>query len=192
MAGPTRASARRWCWIWGLNFVVMKWGLATLSPLLAVCAAVFMASLLLLLFSNTAQCAGVCCCRMAGAVGHGQFVSIVHQAESWVCTCGHGLGWCKRRRFHHAAGGAADGRAAPGVGSELRPQAWRPVAWSMISATKGDGAASMTLAELCFHPGRGGGYVERCLTCSARGGAARDRMSRCRSLCGRACSRCCR
>ena len=71
--------------IWGLNFVVMKWGLATLSPLL-LCALRFLAaSLPLLLFVRPppnvrwsllaayglAQGMGQCGCKRKPRVCHG-------------------------------------------------------------------------------------------------------------------------
>mgnify|MGYP002479291894 FL=1 len=141
--------------IWGLNFVVMKWGLATLSPLL-LCALRFLAaSLLLLLFVRPPPNVRWSLLAAYGlAQGMGQFgllftglklgmpagmASVVLQTQAFFTMLLAALLMGERPQRWQWLG---LGVAACGLG--------------MIGAAKGDGAASMTLLGFVFTLGAAG------------------------------------
>ena len=141
--------------IWGLNFVVMKWGLATLSPLL-LCALRFLAaSLPLLLFVRPPPNVRWSLLAAYGlAQGMGQFgllftglklgmpagmASVVLQTQAFFTMLLAALLMGERPQRWQWLG---LGVAACGLG--------------MIGAAQGDGAASMTLLGFVFTLGAAG------------------------------------
>ena len=119
--------------IWGLNFVVMKWGLATLSPLL-LCALRFVAaSVPLLLFVRPPRSVGWGLLAAYGLVqGVGQFgllftgmklgmpagmASVVLQTQAFItmllaALLMGGSGWALHDASHWARAGSIQSRAA--------------------------------------------------------------------------------
>lgn len=141
--------------IWGLNFVVMKWGLATLSPLL-LCALRFLAaSLPLLLFVRPPPNVRWSLLAAYGlAQGMGQF-GLLFTGLKLGMPAGMASVVLQTQAFFTML------LAAVLMGE--RPQRWQwlglgvaACGLGMIGAAKGDGAASMTLLGFVFTLGAAG------------------------------------